>query len=160
LRHPWRNKHYEESMFEQKDFDISIEGINVRIQKGNLNYLFGNISNDEFIRSYEKQGELVDDYFKKIFDNNKIEMDDDEIDYLIIDITLHWMYFYNVNRKKIIVKISDLKHPQTRRLIKEHLQNIYDNESKIDELAKKIMNVSEKEYRKWCEYEKMFSEMW
>ena len=80
---------------------------------------------------------------------------------LIQEITLHWMYYYIVNGFQVAVSDSDLGHPQTRRIIRKHVERLFDGLTDAAIIAGgALFGVRAGDFRKGIEADDRWDEMW
>ena len=137
------------------------EGSSCRARVGALDYLFRE-STEESVRTHYLTGrKFVQSHFapryKLVNDDN---FNNDAIADLIQEIPLHWMYYYIVNRLRVNLTQSDLVHPQTRRIIRKHLERRFGSLSNSAIKAGAILfGESTSEYQKGSEEDDRFAEM-
>src|SRR5260221_2150660 len=99
---------------------VAQEGRNARATSGHLNYLFVDSDRDTVIATYTRFVAQARDFFRRRWRSVcGPNIDDTEFSDLTQKATLHWMYFYTVNRLPVWVTEADWKHPQTHRIVQE-----------------------------------------
>jgi len=72
--------------------------------------------------------------------------------------TLHWMYYYLVNRLPVQITADDWRHPQTDRIIQALVETKYGAHSEATiTLCAQLMGYSRSEYLDWKAGDDLFS---
>jgi len=71
--------------------------------------------------------------------------------------TLHWMYFYIVNRLPVQITGADWRHPQTHRIVQEIVARRFAADSEeATALCAHFMDLSRDDFLKWKEGDELF----
>jgi hypothetical protein len=123
-----------------------------RARAGALNYLFRDSTEArvraDYLRSRDFVRSVIVPRSQRLsgctFVSNALED-------LIQEITLHWMYFYIVNSFKVAVSSGDIAHPQTRRVIRKHVERIFGSSAEAIQVGSVLFGVSADHYKKGIE---------
>ena len=134
------------------------EGRNARATSGRLNYLFVESDRDAVIATYRRFVARARDYFARRWKSFcGPNVDPDDFSDLTKEATLHWMYFYIINRKPVQITDADWEHPQTRRIIQSVVERRFPPGShEATVLCAHLMGLSRDGYLKWREGNELF----
>ncbi|HLH53120.1 MAG TPA: hypothetical protein VKY92_05840 [Verrucomicrobiae bacterium] len=138
------------------------EGSSCRARAGALNYLFRNSTEARVTTDYLRTRNFVGSRIGPRWDALKTHTQTPNgLEELVQEITLHWMYHYIVNGLQVAVSDSDIAHPQTRRIIRKHVDRIFGELTERAMLAGGVLfDVSADDFKKGIEGDDRFSEMW
>jgi hypothetical protein len=129
---------------------VTQEGSSARARCGRLNFLFRDRTVDAVLREYEESVERVRLRFGPRQELCAGRISNEELEDLSMEIALHWMYFYIVNRFRVAVSDSDLAHPQTNDIVWRFLRRKYgDNSPEVGELAPVLLDMTQQEFERW-----------
>ena len=138
------------------------EGSSCRARAGTFNYLFRNSTRErvrtDYLRSRNFVGSRIGPRWNTL---NTHGQTPNGLEELVQEITLHWMYYYSVNRLQVAVSDSDIAHPQTRRIIRKHVERHFGELTERAMLAGGVLfGVSDEDFKKGIEADARFAEMW
>lgn len=94
---------------------VTQEGKNVRATAGPLNYLFVDSDKDNIVSTYRKFVAMARDYFGPRWRSVRgANISAEDFNDLTQEVTLHWMYFYVINRLPVEIANTDWGHGQQR----------------------------------------------
>jgi len=88
-----------------------------------------------------------------------VTFDNDALENLIQEIALHWMYYYIVNGFKVAISSGDVAHPQTRRIIRKHVERFLGSGEDTFKAGSVLFGVSAEEYKKGLQGDDYYDEM-
>lgn len=133
-----------------KELTLIPEKPNLRVRSKSLNFLFGNISESDFILIYNKSVKFVRQHFKKdAITRVHASISEDVYLHFTREIALHWIYYYNVNKLKIKVTESDLEHPQTYQIAMRLSEKITGDAAESRTIAANLLGLRRADYEKW-----------
>jgi hypothetical protein len=138
---------------------VAQEGRNARATSGHLNYLFVDSDRDTVIAIYTKFVAQARDFFGRRWRSVRgPNIDDAEFSDLTQKATLHWMYFYIVNRLPVWITEADWKHPQTHRIVQEVVERRFPTGSEeATMLCAHLTGLSRDGFLKWKEGDELSS---
>ena len=141
---------------------LTEEGAACRARAGNLNYLFRDSTEQrvrtDYLRSREFTQSRLAPRWRSVNDD---QFNSDARADLIQEITLHWMYYYIVNGFPVNLTDDDLAHPQTRRIIRKHVERRFDSLTACAITVGAILfGVTDVDFQKGIEGDDRFAEMW
>lgn len=137
---------------------VEQEGRNVRATAGPLNYLFVDSDRATVIATYTRFVAQARDYFgprwRSMHGSN---IDAAEFSHLTQKATLHWMYFYIVNRLPVQIADADWRHPQTHRIVQEIVERrLTTGSEEATALCAHLTGLSRDGFLKWKEGDELF----
>ena len=141
---------------------LTEEGSSCRARAGALNYLFRNSTEDRVRADYRRSREYVRSRIGPRWRGLTIEDRVPEgLEDLVQEITLHWMYYYIVNGFQVAVSDADVAHPQTRRIIRKHVERLFSGlTGRAISAGGVLFGVSSDEFKKGIEGDDRFAEIW
>jgi hypothetical protein len=140
------------SLFDTDDgLSVRQEGRNARASVGRRSYLFVESDRDTVIATYLRFVSRARDYFGRRWQSfSGSNIDADDFSDLTQEATLHWMYFYIINRKPVQITDADWEHPQTRQIIQSVVERRFPPGShEATDLCAHLMGLSRDGYLKW-----------
>jgi len=141
---------------------LTEEGSSCRAKVGVLNYLFRNSTEERVRKDYLRSRDFVCSRIGPRW--SALNANDQAIgglEDLVQEIALHWMYYYIVNGFHVAVSDSDIAHPQTRRIIRKHVERLFGGLTGGAILAGGVLfGVSADDFKKGIEGDDRFAEMW
>jgi hypothetical protein len=138
------------------------EGSLCRARAGSLNYLFRNSSEERVRTDYLRSRDFVRSRIGPRW--NALKTDGQTpggLEELVQEVTLHWMYYYIVNGLEVAVSDSDVAHPQTRRIIRKHVERLYGGlTDRAVGAGGVLFGVTAEDFKKGIEGDDRFAEMW
>jgi hypothetical protein len=137
---------------------IRQEGRNSRATSGRLNFLFVESDRDAVLATYTRFVARARDYFARRWRSFRgPNIDADDFTDLTQEATLHWMYFYIINRMPVQITETDWEHPQTRRIIQAIVERRFSPGShEAIVLCAHLMGLSRDGYLRWREGDELF----
>jgi hypothetical protein len=139
---------------------LTDEGSSCRARAGALNYLFRDSTEarirTDYLRSREFVHSVIAPRRQKLVG---VTVESDALEDLIQEITLHWMYFYIVNGFKVSLSSGDVAHPQTRRVIRKHIERLFGSSAEAIQAGSVLYGVSAEEYKKGIQGDDHFDGM-
>jgi hypothetical protein len=134
------------------------EGRNSRATSDRLNFLFVESDRDTVLATYTRFVAQARDYFARRWQSFRgPNIDAGDFTDLTQEVTLHWMYFYIINRMPVQITETDWEHPQTRRIIQVIvLRRFSPGSNEATALCARLMGLSRDDYLRWREGEELF----
>jgi hypothetical protein len=141
---------------------LTEEGSSCRARAGSLNYLFRNSTEGRVRTDYLLSRDFVRSRIGPRCNSLKMGFQaPGEGEDLVQEITLHWMYYYIVNGFRVAVSDSDIAHPQTRRIIRKHVERLFGGPTdRAISAGGVLFGVSADDFKKGIEADDRFAEMW
>lgn len=141
---------------------LTQEGSSCRARAGSLNYLFRNSTEDrvrtDYVRSREFVHSRISPRWHALSGSEQIS---DGLEDLVQEIALHWMYYYIVNSFSVAVSDADVAHPQTRRIVRKHMEGAFGGLTDRAIVAGGVLfGVSSEDFKKGIEGDDRFEDMW
>jgi hypothetical protein len=140
---------------------ISPETANVRVRSGRLNFLFPNTTSNEIDSLYRENVQKARAYFGlRWSESAPPQLSDQEFEFFTREVTLHWLYFYVINRLPPVIRRTDWDHPQSRRIVTSNVFERFGPDSEESIMAgAQLIGISAHAYRDWLEGDGRFAEM-
>jgi hypothetical protein len=134
------------------------EGRNSRATSGRLDFLFVASERNTVLSTYTKFVTVARDYFAPRWQSFPgPNLDTDDFHDLTQEATLHWMYFYILNRTPVEITDADWQHPQTRRIIQGVVERRFSpNSPEATALCAHFMGLSSTDYLRWRAGDELF----
>lgn len=141
---------------------LTQEGTSVRARAGTLNYLFRDSTSERIAETYGASVAFVRGYFQPRWQSyTKTTLEEDAFEDLTQEIALHWMHYYIVNGLAVRLTISDVRHPQTNRIVRKHAsKQLGDDSSDAISFASHFLSMSQADFKKWMEGDDYFASIW
>jgi len=143
-----------------KIFELKQKDKYLKIENKNISCVLKNINIEIFEKTYNEFYRSLNLDFKPRKIKNKIfSLNEEEIEALMEEIIIHWMFYYTVNNLKIKIIRDDFIHSQTKWIVYNFLQKKYGKETnEILKFGSKIMRLDLKEYKLSIESTKCYME--
>ncbi len=140
---------------------LTEEGSSCRARAGSLNYLFRNSTEERVRTDYVRSREFVRSRISPRWHSlSGIDQISDDLEDLVQEITLHWMYYYIVNGFSVAVSDANVAHPETRRIIRKHVERVFEGlTDRAIVLGGVLFGVSSEDFKKGIEGDDRFAEM-
>jgi len=127
------------------------EGPNVRVIAGRLNFLFTQSEHAVISAAYARHVVQGRAHFAQRLGGDVLEPALAAlVEAVAREATLHWMYFYVVNRLAIEITAADWEHPQTRRIICRSVEEkVKPCSAEAAALSARLMGLSVADYQRW-----------
>ena len=137
---------------------VTQEGRNVRATTGRLNYLFGDSERETVISLYTRfVAQARDQLGRRWRSIDGPNIDAAEFSDLTQEATLHWMYFYVINRLPVNITDADWSHPQTHRIVQAIVERRFASGSEAaTALCAQLTGLSRDGFLKWKEGDELF----
>lgn len=120
-------------------------------------YAFLGIAKNEFEQIYNKYWNSIKvDCKPEKINNKEILFEESELILIKQKIILHWMYFYIVNKMKVKINASDLKHPQTWNIVRNISEEKFGKSKISDIIAANTIGIDIEEYNAWKNGQELF----
>jgi hypothetical protein len=137
---------------------VTQEGKNVRATSGPLNYLFVGSDKAAILSMYRSSVAMARDYFGPRWRSVRgANITADDFNDLTQEVTLHWMYFYVINRLPVQISNTDWGHPQTHRIVQKIVERRFTGGSEeATVLCAHLTGLSRDGFLKWREGDERF----